>query len=115
MINFKFKERSDGYIILGPKGQVMYTCKNRTKETAFQEAHSFCSTFQGYCLEDTTFRLLNKFKIKRIINGKALRKELESTYPGQVRIKCVDFSIDGDTFEIEVWGTEDISNIWRMG
>lgn len=99
--------------VLCPKGKIIYTCLNKTKEHAIQEARAFCSSFPSYGIEDTTFRLLKKFKHRERTTAKKLIEDLSSEYPGSVRVRCVDYSLDGDTFEVEVWGTIDIDSIWR--
>ena len=117
MIKFKFVDTSNGYGV-EYDGKVIYDCKNRTKGFAWQEAVSYCSSYQGEVLEDCTYRKLKSFKyLTDLPTAKEVRKKLEEEQGADVRLRPLSYHLEYTVYDVEVWGRElpkqEIENIWR--
>jgi len=112
MVEFLFKDTNMGYGV-EYNGKIIYECNNRTKGFAFDEANSYCSSFQGAVLIDKTFRMLAVYKVNSNLTMKELDDKLNNQSDIQYRIRYMDV----DSYIIEEWGYEhssyNINDIWR--
>ena len=117
MILFNFKESYDGFEVVSSNGNVRYQCKNRMKAAALEEAKNFCSSFQGACVVDTTYRLLRSFKYSSSLPTlQATKTQLELEQSGDIRLRVLEYYLDRTVYYVEVWGKEDkniLDNVWR--
>jgi hypothetical protein len=105
MIEFKFVITNQGYGV-EYKGKIIYDCRNRTKGYAWDEAVSYCSSYQGSSLVDCTHRKIKSIKHKTTAPTKLdALKELQDIYPSfEIRIECITFYPNYTIYEVELWG-----------